>query len=132
MFFAPTYPKPPPVRWGELQEAATVILEHENRLDPQAFLSWLEERPGAALIYAALAQGDGMADQIVRQLQALPLPEGELPATLSELIDENGRIPDRWRGTPRERAQGGASVAEHQWRTMSVVRYAASHPKDGG
>ena len=128
-WFPPVRPKEPPFRWTELHEAATVILEHENKLEPEAFLEWLQERPGAALIYAALAQGDGMTDQIVREVQALPMPEGELPATLSELIDQNGRIPGCREGVPR--AEGGPSIAQYQWQTMAVLRHAASHPKDG-
>lgn len=128
MFFPQTEPKEPTFKWTQLREAAAIILEQEVKLEPEAFLEWLQERPGAALIYSVLAQGDRLTDQIVRELQTMAMPEGELPVTLSELIDERGHI-SGWRDAPSRLNGGGPSVAQHQWRTMSGLRYAAEHPK---
>jgi hypothetical protein len=49
-------------------------------------------------------------------------------ATLSELIDKDGRIP-HWAGAARPYPSFGPSVAEHQRGMMSGERWAAHHPK---
>ena len=122
-------PKQQPSEWSDLHEAATAILEREVTLGPDEFLKWLEARPGAAVIYLMLAEGAGIEAEIKRQAMAETSPDRGSPATIAELVDEHGRIPrTNWSAPPTDI---GPSIAEDQWRTMSALRHAAAHPKNG-
>jgi hypothetical protein len=48
-----------------------------------------------------------------RQVKAAPMPEGELPATLAEMLDEQGRLPAlKW--SPPQGDDMGLRIARHQ------------------
>jgi hypothetical protein len=127
----PAWPKPPPFRWGKLHDAALVILEHEVKLGPDAFLEWLKARPGAVVIYLMLTEGEGMRAQLFHEaraeLYAAPLPD-DFPATLSDLIDETGQLP-RVSIVPRSPPSERDDVALDQWRSMAGAKYVTEHPK---
>jgi hypothetical protein len=94
-FGPPARPKDPPFEWTQLHEAAAFILDREVEMEPDAFLKWLQKRPGALVIYLMIAEGAGIEDEIKRGVaQDLSrLPEVGMPATLAELMDKDGRIP---------------------------------------
>ena len=125
----PVMPNPPPFKWGRLHDAALVILEKEVELGPDGFLEWLQSRPGATVIYLMLTEGEGMRAQLLHEvkaeLYAEPLPDG-WPATLSDLLDEKGKLPlmPRPRRPPPDR-----DIAGDEWRTMAGVKYGVDHPK---
>jgi hypothetical protein len=124
------WPKPPPFKWGQLHDAALVILEHEVKLGPEAFLEWLKDRPGAVVIYLTLTEGEGMRQELLHELrseldEAAQLPEN-FPATLSDLLDDKGQLP---RVSIVPRAPPRRDIARDQWQMMVDTKWAADHPR---